>query len=127
MNQSALIDNLGRDVRFSLRTMLRRPAATAIALLTIALGIGATTAIFSLVNSVLLRPLPYPNPEALVGVWHSSALSGRELDNLGHSASMYLTYRDENRTFESFGVWNSGASSGTGIGDPAEVSTVRVT
>jgi putative ABC transport system permease protein len=56
MNGSAMIDNLWRDVRFSLRTMLRRPAATAITLLTIALGIGATTAIFSLVNAVLADP-----------------------------------------------------------------------
>ena len=125
MNGSALIDNLWRDVRFSLRTMLRRPAATAITLLTIALGIGATTAIFSLVNAVLFRPLPYPEPQALVGVWHSSAAPGRELGNLGLSASMYLTYRDENRTFESFGVWNNGAASVTGIGDPEEVPTLR--
>ncbi|RPI59513.1 MAG: FtsX-like permease family protein, partial [Lysobacterales bacterium] len=72
-------------------------------------------------------PLPYPEPQALVGVWHASAAPGRELDNLGLSASMYLTYRDENRTFESFGVWNSGAASVTGIGDPEEVPTLRVT
>jgi putative ABC transport system permease protein len=118
MNGRALMDNLSRDVRFSLRTMVRRPAATAITLLTIALGIGATTAIFSLVNTVLFRPLPYPEPQALYGVWHASAMSGRPLDNIGLSASMYLTYRDENRTFENFGVWNSGAASVTGIGDP---------
>jgi hypothetical protein len=104
MNSSALIGDLWRDVRFSLRTMLRRRAATAITLLTIALGIGATTAIFSLVNAVLFRPLPYPEPEALVGVWHASAAPGREISNLGLSASMYLTYREENRTFESFPV-----------------------
>jgi putative ABC transport system permease protein len=127
MNGRALMDNLSRDVRFSLRTMVRRPAATAITLLTIALGIGATTAIFSLVNTVLFRPLPYPEPQALYGVWHASAMSGRPLDNIGLSASMYLTYRDENRTFENFGVWNSGAASVTGIGDPEEVPTVRVT
>jgi putative ABC transport system permease protein len=127
MNRGALIDGLWRDVRFSLRTMLRRPAATAITLFTIALGIGATTAIFSLVNTVLFRPLPYPEPQALMGVWLSSALSGRELDNLGLSASLYLTFRDENRTFDSFGVWNSGAASVTGIGDPEEVPALRVT
>src|SRR5688572_24592694 len=127
MNGNALLDDLWRDVRFSLRTMLRKRATTAITLLTIALGIGATTAIFSLVNAVLFRPLPYPEPQALVGVWHASALSGRELDNLGLSASMYLTYRDENRTFESFGVWNTGAASVTGVGDPEEVATLRVT
>jgi putative ABC transport system permease protein len=127
MNGSALIENLWRDASFSLRTMLRRPAATAITLLTIALGIGATTAIFSIVNAVLFRPLPYPEPQTLVGVWHASAAPGRELDNLALSASMYLTYRDENRTFESFGVWNSGAASVTGLGDPEEVSTLRVT
>ncbi len=127
MNGSALIDNLLRDASFSLRTMLRRPAATVVTLLTIALGIGATTAIFSIVNAVLFRPLPYPEPQALVGVWIASAAPGRELDNLALSASMYLTFRDENRTFESFGVWNSGAASVIGLGDPEEVSTLRVT
>jgi putative ABC transport system permease protein len=127
MNRSAFIDTLWRDVKFSLRTMLRRPAATGITLLTIALGIGATTATFSIVNAVLFRPLPYPEPQALVGVWLASAAPGRELDNLALSASMYLTFRDENRTFESFGVWNNGAASVTGLGDPEEVSTLRVT
>jgi predicted permease len=127
MNGSALIDNLWRDASFSLRTMLRRPAATVVTLLTIALGIGAATAIFSIVNAVLFRPLPYPEPQALVGVWIASAAPGRELDNLALSASMYLTFRDENRTFESFGVWNSGAASVIGLGDPEEVSTLRVT
>jgi predicted permease len=127
MNGSALIDNLWRDASFSLRTMLRRPASTVITLVTIALGIGATTAIFSIVNAVLFRPLPYPEPHALVGVWIASAAPGRELDNIALSASMYLTFRDENRTFESFGVWTSGAASVVGLGDPEEVSTLRVT
>jgi predicted permease len=127
MNGRALLDSLWRDVNFSLRAMLRRPTATAITLLTIALGIGATTAIFSVVNAVLLRPLPYAEPQALVGVWLASAAPGRELDNLALSASLYLTFRDDNRTFENFGVFNSGAVSVTGIGEPEEVQTLRVT
>jgi predicted permease len=122
-----MFDLLWRDALFSLRALARRLPTTAVTLLTIALGIGATTAIFAVVYAVLIRPLPYPEPDALVGVWHSSSgVRGGSL-NLGFSASMYLTYRAENRAFERFGIWSSNAASVTGIGDPEEVSALSVT
>jgi putative ABC transport system permease protein len=93
-----MLDMLWSDARLSMRTMARRLPTTVITLLTTALGIGATTAIFGIVNAVLIRPLPYPQPDTLVGVWHAGVLQGAPL-NLGFSASMYLTYRAENRTF----------------------------
>src|SRR5260370_37533931 len=72
MNTIAFLDTLARDVRYGLRTLRRNPMFTAVALLTLAIGIGANTAVFSVVNGVLLKPLPYPKSEELVAVWQSA-------------------------------------------------------
>ena len=126
MNTLSFFDTLGRDIRYALRGMRHNPAFTAVAVLTLALGIGATTAVFSVVNGVLIKPLPYPDPEALAGVWHSAEIPGG-VRNFNESGSMYVTYLENNRTFQEYGVWNNGASSVTGIGDPEQVRTFRVT
>ena len=72
MNHIAWLDTLSSDVRYALRRLRRQPSFTATALLTLALGIGANTAIFGVIESVLIRPLPYPDAEALVGVWQTA-------------------------------------------------------
>ncbi len=72
MKINNLLDSFGRDLRYALRSLPRRPAFTVAAVLTLALGIGATTAIFSVVYSVLIRPLPYPNADELVRIRHSA-------------------------------------------------------
>jgi predicted permease len=88
------------------------------ALLTLAIGIGANTAIFAVVDSILIRPLAYPHAEALVGVWHTGS-PGRPASGITNcSPSMYFTYREENRTFQHFGVWGSGGASVTAPGEP---------
>ena len=121
------LDRLFRDIHYALRNLGRNPGFTVVAILTIALGIGATTAVFTVVNGVLIKPLPYPDPESLVAVWHSAVVGGTVRNNANHSASMYVTYAENNRTFQEYGVWNNGASSVTGAGDPEQVRTFRVT
>ena len=121
------VDDVFRDVHYAVRNLGRTPGFTVVAILTIALGIGATTAVFTVVNGVLIKPLPYPDPESLVGVWHSAVVAGAVRNNANHSASMYVTYAENNRTFQEYGVWNNGASSVTGAGDPEQVRTFRVT
>src|SRR5579883_3367673 len=118
MNTIGLVDALARDARYGLRSLRKNPTFTAVALLTLAVGIGANTAVFSVVNRVLLQPLAYPHSEELV----SLSLAARGLPdlpgNVGWSASLYFTCREENRTFQQFGLWSFGGASLTGVGEP---------
>jgi predicted permease len=98
---------------------------TAITLITLAIGIGANTAVFSVVNGVLIKPLPYPEAEELIGVWHTAPGVGIEEANI--SPSMFFTYRDANRTFRDFGIWSSGAVTVTGLSEPEQIRSVWVT
>jgi predicted permease len=119
----ALVDSVGRDLRHAVRGLARRPAFTLAAVVTLALGIGATTAIFSVVYSVLIKPLPYPNADELVRIRHGSVDS----DDLSFSETMYLTYRDENRTAASIGLWDESEATLTDGGEPELVRALRVT
>jgi predicted permease len=119
-------DSIARDLRHSLRGLLRRPTFTFAAVLTLALGIGATTAIFSVVYSVLIKPLPYPNADELVRVRYSTV----DYDaNVSSSHTMYLTYRDQNRTFASIGLWQyaDDFSTLTDGGEPTRLNVLIVT
>jgi putative ABC transport system permease protein len=103
-----LVDDLWRDVRLAFRALLRTPGFTAVALLTFALGIGANTAIFSLVNAVLLRPLPYPNAERVVSVFESLK------DHSDAGAVSWLNWRDWQRqakSFEALGAYTKTSAS----------------
>src|SRR5258706_7528313 len=93
------METLVRDIRFGIRSLLKRPGFTIIALIALALGIGANTAIFTLVNAVLLRPLPFAEPDRLVWMWGN-------IRNGGNRASVspldFLDYRKQNTTFEEY-------------------------
>ena len=104
--------------RFALvsRRLLRAPGFTFIAVLMLALGIGANTAIFTVVRGVLLKPLPFRDPDRLVSVAHMAP--GLGIRNLEQSPATYFTYREEGRTLEEFGMWDSPRVSVTGSGDP---------
>src|SRR5437588_12451075 len=89
--------NLFQDLRFAARMLLKKPVFTFIALLTLGVGIGANTAIFSVVNAVLLKPLPYPDPDRLVTVSSADPKSG---GGMSVSYPDFLDWREKNRTFE---------------------------
>ena len=120
------MDSLLKDIRYGFRGLLKRPGFTVIALVALALGIGANTAIFSLVNAVVLQPLPFPEPDQLVWVYGN-------IRNGGNRASVspldFIDYRNQNKTFEQF------AASGslpmplnlTGSGDPERIMASSVT
>jgi putative ABC transport system permease protein len=107
------------------RRLARAPLFTSVAIITLALGIAANTAIFSVVNGVLLKPLPFAEPDRLVGVWHTAPGLGAPIVN--QSPATYLTYRDEGRVFEDIGLWDTTAVAVTGTGEPERVAALLVT
>jgi predicted permease len=112
-------------VRQTIRRLRRSPSLTLTALLTLAIGIGASAAMFSVINAVLLRPLPYPDSEQLVALTHRIEANARLV--LPASAAMYFTYREHNRSFESVAMWTSGTASVIGSSRPEEVPVLRAT
>src|SRR5918998_2955364 len=120
------MDTIIKDIRYGLRSLLKRPGFTAIALIALALGIGAKTAIFSLVNAVVIQPLPYPDPDRLVWVWGN-------IRNGANRASVapldFLDYRNQNKTFEQFAASHSIPLTATltGGGEPERLRASVVT
>jgi predicted permease len=127
MNTAIFIENIARDIRHSIRMLRRNPAFSVTAILALALGIGATTAIFSVVNAVLIKPLPYPEPEAVVRVGHSALFGTTRTGNFPFSAQWLATYEENNQTFKELGIWMPGVAAVTGLGHPEQVNSLRVT
>jgi predicted permease len=121
----ASVANLLRELRFSLRRLRKSPGFSAVVLVTFAVGIGANTAIFSLANGVLLRPLAYDEPEQLVGVWNTAP--GMGMDLVVQSPAIHFTYVDESRVFEDVGLWNSGTVAVTGLDEAAQEAAIWMT
>ena len=123
-------DTTFRDLRHAARGLVRNASFTVVAVATLAIGIGATTAVFSVVDGVLLKQLPYPDPDRLVSVWHDApgapgltAVAG----GLQMSPSMVVTYQEESRSFEQIGLWMVQLMNVTGFAEPEQVQAVGVT
>ena len=114
-----------QDLRYAVRMLAKSPGFTAVAVLTLALGIGANTAIFSVVNAVLLRPLPYANPSQLLNVSEAEPKTG--ISGEGMSWAAFEILRDHSRSFSKVAGLASHALTLTGRGEPADVRTVAVT
>jgi putative ABC transport system permease protein len=123
LDREESMDALWQDLRFAMRTLRARPAFTFIAVLTLALGIGATTAIFSVVNAVLLRPLPWPNADRLVLIWGTR---GAVRQN-GVVYLDYLDWRQQSRSFDAFAVLRGQSVNLTGGDQPERVTGSFVT
>src|SRR5215467_6165673 len=114
-----MLETLWRDVRFSFRSMRRTPVVTLAVIATLAIGIGANTAIFSVINGVLIKPLPYPDADRLVLVSHTAP--GINVADLGSSPFLYFIEREQNQTFDGVGLVGEITSTITGRGEPEVV------
>ena len=121
--------NLFQDLRFGIRMLAKNRAFTAIAVIALALGIGANTAIFSVVNAVLLRPLPYGDPQQLVMVWQTSQEAQKKLgiERLTVTYADFYDWREQSTVFDSMAALDSGRLIFTGRGEPERLSGVAVT
>jgi predicted permease len=123
------LESLLVDLKHVFRRLRRSPGFAITVVLTLAIGIGANTAVFSVLNSVLLQPLPYPEPQQLVSL-HINAPGAPGLaefrSELRLSASMYFTFATHNRVFQSMGVWGPGTASITGMAQPEQVNTAQI-
>src|SRR5712692_7326670 len=119
------MESLNSELKQVLRRLGRAPMFTAITLITLAAGVGANTVVFSVLEGVLLKPLPYPKPDELVGVWHTAP--GIQIKDLNMSPSDYFIYREQSKTFQDIGLYTGDSVSVTGVAEPEQVPALRVT
>jgi predicted permease len=112
------------QLRQVVRRLRRAPMFTVITLITLAAGVGANTVVFSVLEGVLLKPLPYLQAEQLVGVWHKAP--GINIPELNMSPSNYFIYREQGRTFQDIGMYQDDSASVTGVGEPEQVRALNV-
>ncbi len=120
-----MIDGILQDLRYTLRRLRATPGFTMASIGTLALGLGATSAIFSVINGVLLKPLPYVHPEQLVAVWMTAP--GAKISDLNMAPSVYFTMCDEERTFQAVSTFATGRTTVAGKTHPEEVQALFAT
>ncbi|HYP15592.1 MAG TPA: ABC transporter permease [Opitutus sp.] len=113
------------DFRSAFRQLLKSPGFTAITVLTLALGVGACTALFSVFDATLLRPLPFPQPDRLALIWETNPSQGVKRE--GPSGPNFYDWREQNRSFHDMAAFELGSGTVTGLGEPRQVPAMRVT
>jgi putative ABC transport system permease protein len=127
-SRANLLETLIQDLRYGMRMMLRTPGLTVTAIIVLALGIGANSAIFSVVNAVLLRPLPFDQPERLMQIWHTPPpASFPGIPTFAVSPANFLDWRGQSRTFEGMSAYGFGKYTLSGSGRPEVIQMVAVT
>jgi putative ABC transport system permease protein len=119
------MNSFSNQLQQALRRLARAPMFTLITLITLGASVGANTVVFSVVEGVLLKPLPYAHADQLVGVWHTAP--GIGLGELNMSPSNYFIYREQGRTFQDIGMYSGDSDSVTGVGEPEQVRALNVT
>ena len=119
------VETCWRDLRFGVRMLCKNTGFTMVAAVTLALGIGANTAIFSVIDAVLLEPLPYPHPAELIAVRHTAP--GLNIKDLSSADSCYFIYREQSCTFKDIGLYRNDSVNLTGMVEPERVSALDVT
>ena len=119
------METLIKDIRYGVRGLIKRPGFTVVALITLALGIGANTAIFSVINAVLLRPLQFKDPEQLVIVWEDASFAGFPLNT--PAPGIYFDWKNQNQSFSDMAAAAEASFNITGDGDPERVMAFSVT
>ncbi|HYK60050.1 MAG TPA: ABC transporter permease [Bryobacteraceae bacterium] len=127
MNTATFVESTLQQLRHSVRMLRLNPAFSLTAVLTLALGIGATTAIFSVVNGVVIKPLPYPDSDAVVTVTHSAVFGNVRGRDFPFSPQMLAVYSANNQTFQEVGLWTLRQAAVTGLAIPESVVALQVT
>jgi predicted permease len=127
MNTATFVEGAMQEFRHSARMLRLNPAFSLTAILTLALGIGATTAMFSVVNGVVIKPLPYPNSASVMTVTHSAVFGNVRGRDFPFSPQMLAVYLANNQTFQELGMWQPDFAAITGLGDPERATALRVT
>jgi predicted permease len=124
LQEAGRMSSFNNELRQVVRRFRRAPMFTVITLITLAAGVGANTVVFSVLEGVLLKPLPYAQAERLVGVWHKAP--GINIPELNMSPSNYFIYREQSRTFQDVGMYQGDSVSVTGVGEPEQVPSLNV-
>jgi hypothetical protein len=122
--RDSMLDPIKKDIAFALRMLWKQPGFTAVALIALALGVGANTAIFSIVNTVLWRPLPYPDSDKIMFVAEQRPREGRAFGPV--SPADYFDWRRDNRSFSAMAAYSNTTWNMTGVGEPDRLQGVLV-